>query len=59
VVAEDPEQVVQAHVDGGWLDHRLVERFDDDAAGREGLPQAAVGQNHDPHRSGFGTPANR
>ena len=46
VVAEHAEEVADPDVDRGGLDHRVVERFDDDAASADLLAQGSVGEDH-------------
>jgi hypothetical protein len=43
---EDPEAVVQPHVDARRLDGVVVERVDHQPSGRDRLPQTTVGQDH-------------
>ena len=51
VVAEHPEQLVEAHVDGRRLHQVVVERLDDDAPGSKPFADRAVRQDHDRHDS--------
>jgi hypothetical protein len=45
-VVEDPEAVVDPHVDARRLHHRSVIRVEDQAAGLDLLPDGAVAQDH-------------
>ena len=51
VVAEDAEVAVDVEVDRAGLDAALVERIDDDAAGRELFAEGLVGEDHGPDSS--------
>jgi hypothetical protein len=46
VVVEQPEVLVEPHVDARRLDHPEVERIEADAAGFELFPDVAVTQKH-------------
>ena len=46
VVAEHPEQPVEAHIDGRRLHQTVVEGLDDDASGSDLLTDRAVRQDH-------------
>ena len=46
VVVEDPEELVEPHVDAGRLDHRGVEGVEPDAPGVDLGQDVAVGEKH-------------
>ena len=48
VVVEQPEELVEAHVDARRLDHLEVERVEADAPADEFGPDVAVGEQHAP-----------
>ena len=50
VVAEDPEQVRDPHVDRRRLDQRFVERVDHDPTGSQLFAKGAVGEDHESPR---------
>jgi len=45
-VVEDPEQAVEANVDAGRLDQRVVERINCQPAGGDFGPEVAIGEQH-------------